>query len=288
MIYYQKPPALNFSEIFWETSLKIQSGEFPHSFRNVFDSEGIKLFVSITYNMGKFSREGVYKEGKLTERGNKGALSSIKRYVKKLIAFASSTVVFGMIYSGGTTQTFLDLALNGYLSWFDALKLSFIKSLQYGTVKAPEFFTEMVSLFGASRPITAVINYGIPLAFLFVAYFYLTSFFIDLLDGREGEVFRYWFQAVITVFVMVLVFAIMNGMLFFTDADPTFNQTAIVEDVKQNGYQGAMYPSGNSTEAGQSLNESVSDGSANSSFTRPPSDDNTGGFADFLGGFIYG
>lgn len=238
--------------------------------------------------MGKFSRGEVYKEGKMTERGNVGAISSIKRYVKKLMAFASSTIIFGMIYSGGTTQTFLDLALNGYLSWFDALKLSFIKSLQYGTVKAPEFLAEMIGLFGASRPITGAINYGIPLAFLFIAYFYLTSFFIDLLDGREGEVFRYWFQAVITVFVMAVVFAIMNGMIFFTDADPTFNQTAIVEDVKENGYKGAMYPSGNSTEAEQSLNESVSGNSTNDSFTRPPSADGTGGFTDFLRGFIYG
>ena len=226
--------------------------------------------------------------GRASERGSRGAFSSVKRYFKKLLAFFSSTVLFGMIYSGGTTQAILDMAFSGYIGWREAFQMAFIKSLQFGTIKAPQFLNEMMAMFGASRPITALINYAIPLAMLFVAYFYLVSFFVDLLDGREGEVFRYWFQAIITVAVMGLVFVMINGLFFFTGAEPTFDNQEIVEDIKEDG---KIYdPVNGSEDVNNSVNDStggnLSDSALNQSQSVNDTMNDSGGLLAVFGGIF--
>mgnify|MGYP006294352731 CR=1 FL=1 len=215
--------------------------------------------------MGFFRKEKNYENTKVSKQGTRGSFNSVKRYVKKLLAFATATFVFGVVYSGGTTQAILDLAWRGNIGWMTALEQSFIKALQYGTVKSPELLNEMITMFMNNRPITGLVNYFIPLAMLFVAYFYLVSFIVDLLDGREGEVYRYWFIALITVIVMAVIFAMMTGYNGLTQgADVTFNKSEIVQNVNQTGSVDPINESigenvsVNSTIDGSELNESSS------------------------------
>lgn len=240
--------------------------------------------------MGLISKDDVDEAGRASKRGSRGSMQMFKRYFKKILAFFSSTLLFGVIFSGGTTQTILDMALQGHIGWLNALQLSFVKALQYGTLKAPEFLGSMLMLFSASRPITALVNNAMPLAFLFISWFYLTSFFVDLLDGREGEVFRYWFQAVLTVVVIGFVFAMLNGLYMFSGAEPTFNNTEIANNLQSgNGYD----PLADTTEPDASYNrseavqgnESVNESSGNSSYQSGGLPE-TSGFLSFLGGFI--
>lgn len=193
--------------------------------------------------MGVFRKEKNYEETVTSRPGSRGSLAAAKRYVKKLLAFTLMTAVFGIVYSH-TTQAILDMAWQGQISWMKAFEESMIKALQYGTLKAPEMAAKGLEALGQARVFTALINYFFPLAAYFMANFYIVSFILDVFDGREGEVFRYWIVFLATFLWIGLVYAVMNGFVFATGAEVTFNQTEIIHNLNQSG---AADPIGNAT-----------------------------------------
>jgi hypothetical protein len=175
----------------------------------------------------------------VSKPGRTSSWRSIKRYIAKLAAFFVATIIFGIIYSG-TTQPILDMAFRGEIGWGSAISQAMIKALQYGTIRWPEFLINGFDALVQARPFTAFINYLFPLSVLFIANFYWTSFWTDLLDGREGEVFRYWVVALFTVVWMVFVFALMNGFMFVSGADVTFEAEQIKANVQEYGVADPM------------------------------------------------
>lgn len=184
--------------------------------------------------MGLVRKSKSYEKTPTSKPGRTSSLRTVKRYFSKLAAFFFVTIVFGVIYSG-TSQPILNMAWRGEIAWSSAISQSIVKALQYGTMQWPEFLTNGVDAMLQARPFTAAINNFIPLSVLFIGNFYWVSFWLDLLDGREGEVFRYWVIALLTVVWMMFVYALMNGMFFVVGADVTFDADQIEANIQQYG-----------------------------------------------------
>lgn len=184
--------------------------------------------------MGLVRKSKSYEKTPTSKPGRTSSLRTVKRYFSKLAAFFIVTIVFGIIYSG-TSQPILNMAWRGELAWSSAISQSIVKALQYGTMRWPEFLTNGVDAMLQARPFTAAINNFIPLSVLFIGNFYWVSFWLDLLDGREGEVFRYWVIAVLTVVWMVFVYGLMNGLFFVAGADVTFDADQIEANIQEYG-----------------------------------------------------
>lgn len=217
-----------------------------------------------------------------TKQGRRGAFTAVRRYLGKLAAFSFATLIFGVIYTK-TTQPILDMAWQGELAWGVALEQALIKSLQYGTMRWPDFLIDGVTTLSAGRPFTAFINYLLPFLVLFTANFYLVSFIVDLLDGREGEVFRYWVIAVVTLTWMTAVFAVMNGAYVLSGANVTFDSAAVKANIKT--YGTADPPIGepqaltgtNATAANATAGNQTATNTTTTTPTTTPGDTDTGG-----------
>ena len=184
--------------------------------------------------MSLFRTEKNREKSKFTSPGSKNTLNFAKRTIKKLVAWFSITVVYGVIYSQ-VTQGLLDYAIRGEIGFLEAFSTGLLKSIQYGLLNLPEMLSTGVNNVMDGFVITAMIENFMPIALLYMANFYIVSIFIDVLDGREGEVVRYWVQALMTVIFMVVVSMIFNGFVEFT-ATPefTFNATEIVNQTGGN------------------------------------------------------
>jgi len=209
--------------------------------------------------MGFFRKEKNREPTATTKPGSRGSWNAAKRYLKKLAAFATLTAVFGIVYSQ-TTQAILDLAWRNQISWGTAFSESLIKAMQYGTLKAPELAMHAVEMLLHARVFTALIEGVIPLSVYFMSQFYLVSFLLDVWDGREGEVFRYWMVFVATAIWILAVFGIMNGYVLATGAEVTFNETEIIQNLNQTGTTDPLQLPNGTAAGNQTLNASETGG----------------------------
>jgi hypothetical protein len=170
--------------------------------------------------MGRFSKND--REGD-TLSGGSG--SWVKRSVKKVFYAIIVVLSFG-IYSSGVSSKIIDIGLRNNAPIGEMLQVSFIKALQYGTLKAPEMLFE-----GARQvltyPVTAIFTNFIPFLFIYGAWFQITSIIVDILDGRRSDSVGFLGKALATIGLMLFIYAIYTGIVFFEPTAISFNATEV-------------------------------------------------------------
>lgn len=166
--------------------------------------------------MGRFSKRD--REGD-TLSGGSG--SWVKRSIKKVFYAIVVTVAFG-IYYAGVSAKIIDIGLRNGVPIGEILQTSFIKALQYGTLKAPEMVFEGASIF-LTYPITAIFQNFIPFLFIYGAWFQIASIAVDILDGRKSDSVGFLGKALATIGVMLLIYAIYTGIAFLEPTAISFD-----------------------------------------------------------------
>lgn len=170
--------------------------------------------------MGRFSnrdREGDTLSG--------GSGSWVKRSVKKVFYAILVILSFG-IYSSGVSSKVIDIGLRSNAPIPEILQVSFIKALQYGTLKAPEMVVEGATTV-LTYPITAIFTSFIPFLFIYGAWFQISSIIVDILDGRRTDSVGFLGKAIFTVGLMLFIYVIYTGVVFFEPTAITFNATEV-------------------------------------------------------------
>jgi len=188
--------------------------------------------------MGRFSKAD--NEGD-TLSGGSG--SWVKRSVKKVFYAVLTVLSFG-IYQSGVSSRIIDIGLRNGVPMGDVISLSFIKALQYGTLKAPEMLVEGARLF-TTYPITAIFKHLIPFLFIYGAWFQISSIVVDILDGRRSDSVGFLGKALVTIGIMLLIYVIYTGVVFFEPTAITFNATEVA--VKEGWINGTSNATVNAT-----------------------------------------
>jgi hypothetical protein len=154
-----------------------------------------------------------------------GSGSWVKRSVKKVFYAVLVVLSFG-IYSSGISSKIIDIGLRTNAPMSEVLQVSFIKALQYGTLTAPEMVLE-----GSKQvftyPITAIFTNFIPFLFIYGAWFQITSIIVDILDGRRTDSVGFLGKALATIGLMLGIYAIYTGVVFFEPTAISFNATEV-------------------------------------------------------------
>lgn len=169
---------------------------------------------------GRFSRAD--REGD-TLSGGSG--SWVKRSVKKVFYAIIVTLAFG-VYQAGISARLIDIGIRNGVPMTEVLQTSFIKALQYGTLKAPEMVVEGAKIF-LTYPITAIFQNFIPFLFIYGAWFQITSIAVDILDGRRSDSVGFIGKALATIGLMMFIYAIYTGVVFFEPTAISFNATEV-------------------------------------------------------------